>query len=148
VKPGVSRISAAAAVVYVVDQATKWAIRRSLELGQHKDILPFFSIDHVENTGAAFGVMIGQNLFFILSSVAVLAFLAYYSRHLPDKWTSWLGQGFVWGGALGNLTDRLLYGHVTDFLDFFAGEHHWPSFNVADSAITAGAALLFLSTLF
>ena len=142
------RIILTAAAVYAADQATKGMIRRGFELGEHKNFLPFFSINHVENTGAAFGVMIGQNLFFIVSSVLILAFLFFFSRQLPRNLLSALGQGLVWGGALGNLTDRFRYGHVTDFLDFFAGSHHWPSFNVADSAITVGAALLFLSTLF
>lgn len=146
--PGIYKIGPVAAFIYFLDQITKFWVRVSFHQGEHREILPFFSLNHVENTGAAFGVMAGQNLFFIVSSLAILVVLFFAGRRLPqDAWQSWLGQGFVWGGALGNLTDRLVSGHVTDFLDFYVKEHHWPSFNVADSAITVGAALLLLCTL-
>jgi signal peptidase II len=144
--PGIYKIGPVAAFVYFLDQLTKFWVRVTFRQGQRWDLLPFFSLNRVENTGAAFGIMTGQNLFFIVSSFAVLVLLVFAGRGLPENWKSWFGQGFVWGGALGNLTDRLINGHVTDFLDFFLKEHHWPSFNVADSAITVGAGLLLLCT--
>ncbi len=131
--------------IYFLDVATKMLVRRSLSLGQEIKLLPIFSLTHVENTGIAFGMFQGQNTLFIGVGVllsAILIWMAYQARKegpmLP------LVFGVILAGAWGNLTDRILFGRVTDFLDFYAGQYHWPAFNVADSAICVGAGLLLL----
>ncbi len=120
-------------------------VRSRLPLGSEMNLLPFFSLTHVENTGIAFGLFQGQNTLFIVSGIflsGVLIWMAYQARKedplLP------LVFGLVLSGAWGNLTDRIWYGRVTDFLDFYIGNHHWPAFNVADSAICVGAVLLLI----
>ena len=141
------RIAAIALAVAACDQASKALVRRYFVLGQVRPLLPFFSLTHIENTGTAFGVLAEKNSFLAITSLLVLLGLAAAHKHLaPERRTGWLGQGLVWGGALGNMADRLFRGRVTDFLDVFAGPYHWPSFNVADSAITVGAALLLWTT--
>lgn len=102
-------------------------------------IAPFFHLTYLENTGAAFGLMHGDNAALIVVSVLLLAGLAYMSWRWPsDHVSAHYGIVLVGGGALGNLYDRVFYGYVVDFLDFRV----WPVFNVADSCICVGAGLL------
>jgi len=129
--------------VYVVDLLSKTLIRQNLPRGAEVALMPFFSLVHVENTGVAFGMGQGKNLIFLvlgLGVVAVLFFLGLRSIK-EDRTMSYL-LALVIGGALGNLTDRLFFGRVTDFLDVYVGRYHWPAFNVADSAICIGTGLL------
>lgn len=136
-------ITVVAGGVVALDQLAKFAVRRSMEVGAEVPLLPFFSLYHIENTGTAFGLFQDRNGLFIGVSLAVLGLMAWLAREFPagDR-RSWWGQGLIWGGAIGNLIDRAWRGRVTDYLDLFCGPHHWPSFNVADSAITIGAGLL------
>lgn len=123
----------------VLDRLTKiWALEW-LRPRRGVAILPFFHLTYIENTGAAFGVGMGQNRFFVAFSIVLLAGLYYYSRKWPRN-NIWLQAGLllVVSGALGNLYDRLAYGFVVDFLDFRV----WPVFNVADSCISVGAGCL------
>lgn len=133
--------------VYLLDLVTKMAVRARMTEGAEIHILPFFSLVHVKNTGIAFGLFQDRNTLFIALGVAVMATLLVYAYRLlhRDRFTSLVLAG-VLGGALGNMTDRVLHGAVTDFLDFYWGAHHWPSFNIGDSAICVGAALLFWSS--
>jgi signal peptidase II len=125
--------------IFVVDRLTKqWAVgwlmpRTSVEL------LPFFHLTYVENTGAAFGIGHSRNRFFIILSTLLIGFLFYLQRTWKTK-NAWIQMGLllVAGGALGNLYDRLVYGFVIDFMDFRV----WPVFNVADSCVTVGAGCL------
>lgn len=129
------------ASVLVLDRITKlWALK-TLAFRPPIEVLPFFHLTYVENTGAAFGMGQDLNWFFVGLSSAILAVLLYWRRswskeNIPLQ----LGCSLVAGGAVGNLCDRIAYGYVIDFLDFLV----WPVFNVADSCITVGAFLLFL----
>ena len=145
-------MAAVAAVIVIVDQVTKAIIERSMELHQSIDLLPFFALTYVRNTGAAFGVLgampasIRLPLFFVVTLVALGTIVSTLRRTPPDR--RWLvgALGAIVGGAIGNLICRVRYGEVIDFLDAHWGDLHWPAFNVADSAITVGAAILILES--
>ncbi len=128
--------------------ASKALVRAQMPMGSEIPLLPFFSLVHVTNTGIAFGFFQNKNTFFILLGIIVIIALTNYAIKLmsTDRFSGLVLAG-VLGGALGNMTDRVLHGQVTDFLDFYWGTHHWPAFNVADSAICVGAALLIFSSL-
>lgn len=131
--------------VYLADVVTKWAVRAWIPLYSEIKVLSVFSLVHVENTGIAFGLFQDRNLFFLISGLVIVGLIVTTGiRMLASDRFSALVLAVVSGGALGNLTDRLLHGRVTDFLDFYIGAHHWPAFNVADSAICVGAALLLI----
>lgn len=137
------------AVVVAVDQCTKLLADALLVLHQPVDLLPVLAIRKAYNTGAAFSFLGNasgwQRWLFIALAVGVIILLVVWLRRLPagQKWTA-LSLALILGGAIGNLVDRAVYGHVIDFIDFYYGSWHWPTFNVADSAITVGAALLLL----
>jgi len=144
-----------AACVFGLDRVTKLLIREYMSLEDVIAVVPgFFNVVHTENRGIAFGLMSGGDVewrsFFLIGLTAlILAFVgAVLWQSSPGGMAasrlSRLGLSLVLGGALGNFYDRLLNGGVTDFLDFHAGEYHWPAFNVADSGITVGAALVLV----
>ena len=128
-----------AALVVLCDQATKFLVREYLQLSQSVPAEGFFRITHTYNTGSAFGLFQGQNTPLIVVAFAGIFILGliYRSQRPPSNLLR-LSLGLQIGGAVGNLTDRLLFGHVTDFLDVGA----WPIFNLADSSIVVGLALL------
>ena len=131
--------------VFTADRFTKILVKAKMFYGQPQELLPFFSLTHVENTGAAFGLGQNQNVFFIVSSILILIILfAFAQKVAMENVRVKSALALVIGGALGNLYDRLRQGSVTDFLDFYIGSHHWPAFNVADSSIFMGAVLLVL----
>ena len=132
--------------VFIIDQVTKYLIISHLSLFQVIPVLPFFNIVYVDNTGSAFGMFKGLgNPFFIgIAGAAIIAVAVMIIKERENR----LGLSLILGGAAGNLTDRLIHRYVIDFLDFYAGKHHWPAFNVADSALTAGIALILLKTVF
>jgi signal peptidase II len=144
-----------AVAVVAIDQLTKALVRRSLELYENVTIVPgFLDLTHVRNTGAAFGlfnaadfplkpaVMLGM-------AIVALAAIAVYAAQLrPDERLARAGLALVLGGAVGNLIDRAATGYVLDFVDVYYGDAHFWAFNVADSAITVGAALVILDVLF
>jgi len=136
-------------VVLMLDQITKH-IAVSALLGQAPmEITPFFNFVLVYNTGAAFGFLNSasgwQNLFFVTVAIGISVFILIYLRGLGRKDIQVaIALLLVLGGALGNVTDRLMLGHVVDFVDLHYAGWHWPAFNVADSAIFIGAALLIL----
>jgi signal peptidase II len=140
--------------ILALDQITKLVIVRSLTLGQTIPVVPgLFNIVYVLNPGAAFGFLASlpdgfRNPFFVLISVAAAVLIvAYHARHLRALVLPSLGLGLILGGAVGNLIDRLRYGMVVDFLDFYLHRYHWPAFNVADSAISVGVGLMLLDML-
>jgi signal peptidase II len=144
------------AVVILGDRLTKLFIARHVELnfGSVQVIPNFFSITHVENTGAAFSlfadwspkVRIPLLVGFSTAAMVVVCYLLWKSA---TKFTATgLALAFILGGAIGNLYDRILFGRVTDFLHFYIGSHMWPDFNLADSAIVCGATLLFIDLIF
>ena len=141
---------AVAAVLVIADQWTKLAISSQMRYGQSIEITSFFNLVLVYNKGAAFSFLSDaggwQRVFFIgITSAAIIVLTWLIAKHHEEKLFRW-GLTLILGGAIGNLIDRIAYGHVIDFLDFhYAGWHFW-AFNVADSAISVGAALLILDS--
>jgi signal peptidase II len=140
--------------VLVLDRFTKWLVIRNLALYDAFTVVPgLFRLTHLENPGAAFSLFADsaspyRTVLLIAVSVAALAvisFLLWMRRGVFTATT--VSLALIMGGALGNLWDRLADGKVTDFLDFYLGPHHWPPFNLADSAIVTGALLLLLRAL-
>lgn len=141
-----------AGAVLVLDQLTKLWVQSAIGLWEGTEVVPgFFNLVHILNKGAAFGLlndngMDWQRWFFIAVSLVAVAVVFHLLRteHLAVPFMR-AGLGLVLGGALGNLVDRVRTGLVVDFLDFHVGVHHWPAFNVADSAITVGVFAMFVS---
>ena len=134
----------AAALVVALDQLTKALVVGSVEVGERREILPFLDLVHVENDGVAFGFLGDSSQGLVLAvTFAALALVVGWFAFNRDRPLAWLAVGLLAGGALGNLIDRLARDGVVDFIDFPA----WPSFNVADIAITLGAATLALIAL-
>lgn len=142
-------ISLLAAAILVADQITKWWALHGLRFGEAVPVIPgLFSLTLVMNPGLAFGMLGGVPEAFrwmvgLLSIGAVVLLAVIAARLLPTggAWTR-LALGLIFGGAAGNLIDRLRFGAVVDYLDFYWGAYHWPAFNVADSAITVGVTIL------
>ena len=141
-----------AAIVILCDQLSKIAISKMFVFGEEKVITSFFNLVLAYNRGAAFSFLSNaggwQRYFFTAIGVAAVVFIIYQlRRHSTQRMYCW-ALSLIMGGAIGNVIDRLLYGHVIDFLDFhFSGFGHFPAFNVADSAITLGAILLIYDEL-
>ena len=140
-----------AALVLLFDQATKIYIDASMPLHDSFSVIPgFFSITHVRNPGAAFGFLAGasplfRNVFFVgVTLAAILLILHYVRTSKAEERLLTLSLSLILSGAVGNLIDRIRFGEVIDFLDVYIGSHHWPAFNVADSAISVGAVILFV----
>ena len=137
------KIALIASLVLALDRLTKILIYYTIaHAGPVKVIPNIFHITLVLNNGAAFGLFHNRNGFFISLSLIVISFIIFYirKRRTPDKVIS-VSLGLILGGAVGNLIDRVFFGCVIDFLDF----RIWPVFNIADSAISIGAAILLLS---
>ena len=134
------------------DQLSKWWVIATMQLYQRIELLPFLQLTYVHNKGAAFSFLSDaggwQHLFFVaIASLASIA-LSYWLWRVPAA-LRWQACAFalILGGAIGNLIDRLRYGYVIDFIDFYVRQWHWPVFNLADSAITLGVAALCLDIL-
>ncbi len=131
--------------VFLLDRLTKFAINAHLKTGEFVEVIPgFFNIVHTRNTGIAFGMFSGGGMFFTLLFIGVSVVAIGVLFYLLKDAVSGLqvfGLSLIIGGALGNLVDRVLFGEVVDFLDFYVGSYHWPAFNVADSAITGGVLI-------
>jgi signal peptidase II len=141
-----------AALTLVLDQITKLAVLAKLV--PYQDVIPlagFFNLVHVHNTGAAFSLFADQpgwqRGFFIVLALVASGVILHLLRKPGSRPTFYIALALILGGALGNVIDRALYGHVIDFLDFYIGVWHWPAFNVADSGITLGAGLLIWDSL-
>ena len=142
-------------VIVLVDQVTKFLITRHLALYDHIVIIDgFFNINHVLNPGGAFGLLATQSpgvrkfVFLFLSSLVALFVVWMYRKTATSHVFLSYGLAGIFGGAVGNLIDRFRLGMVVDFLDFHVGTAHWPAFNVADSAISVGMAILIYHVLF
>ena len=140
--------------ILFVDQWTKHAIQQRVVLYQKVEVVHgFFNLVHVRNTGGAFGILGGEkgglgSLFFVVVSlVAIGSILFLYIRLKEDEKILSLSFSLVLSGAIGNLIDRLRYGEVVDFLDFYLFSFHWPAFNISDSAICLGIGLMALELL-
>jgi signal peptidase II len=144
-----------AAAVVLLDRIAKWAVAGKIPLHDSVTIIPgFFHLTHVENSGAAFGLFaestaqwkIGALVSFSVIALIIVSALLWKNSHALT--TTTVGLSLILGGATGNLWDRMMSGHVVDFLDFYVGSYHWPAFNVADSAIVVGAVLLVSEIVF
>jgi signal peptidase II len=138
-----------AAVVIALDQLTKNAITGRFFLHEARPVIDgFFNLVYVMNPGAAFSFMAGASaafryIFFCgITSVAVVLIIYYLVKSKPKSLLIVASLTLIFSGAVGNLIDRIRYGAVVDFLDFYIGNLHWPAFNVADCAISIGAALM------
>ncbi len=141
--------------VFVLDRLTKWVVAEKIALHENVNVIPgFFRLTHVQNRGAAFGLFSDSPseykvavlvLFSLVARVVVSTLLWKNSHRLT---TTGVGLALILGGALGNLWDRIVTGHVVDFLLFYVGSYQWPAFNVADTAIVVGAVLLVAEILF
>jgi signal peptidase II len=134
--------------IVAVDQLTKLIVDKTMPLYHSIPVIEnFFNLTYIRNTGAAFGIFAGAGAgfrlpFLVLFSVLAIGFIVMMLRRLPDKETGLIiALAFVLGGAIGNLIDRLIYGEVIDFLDFYWSGYHWPAFNLADSFITIGVLI-------
>ncbi|MGA1254338.1 MAG: signal peptidase II [Burkholderiaceae bacterium] len=140
-----------AGLVLLADQATKWLVLQTMPLGKVIPITGFFNLVHVRNPGAAFSFLADaggwQRWLFAFFAIGVSAVLIVMMRKAPDQRLFCLAAALIIGGAIGNLIDRLVFGEVIDFLDFFWNQWHWPAFNLADSAITVGAIVMILDEL-
>jgi signal peptidase II len=153
--PGLALWLGLAAIVILADQVTKTLILGWFQYGESRPVTDFFNLVRVHNTGAAFSFLAGasgwQRWFFIGLGLVASGFIVWMLRRHPDQKLFCLAISMIMGGALGNVVDRALHGYVVDFLQFhfgflqplFAGGY-FPSFNLADSAITLGAVCLIL----
>ena len=137
--------------IILIDQLTKITIEQRFEFGDVKPVTGFFNVVLAYNKGAAFSFLASasgwQEAFLITIAVAASVFILYLlARHGHQRLFA-LALAMILGGAVGNVIDRIAYGHVIDFLDFHWGDWHWPAFNLADSAIVGGAALLIVDEL-
>lgn len=148
---GLTQWLGVAAIIVLIDQLSKLTMSRLLSYGQSEYITSFFNLVMVYNPGAAFSFLADsggwQRWFFSVLALSVSIFIVWMlSRNGNQRMFCW-SLSLILGGAVGNLIDRLAYGHVIDFLDFHIGSWHWPAFNVADAAITIGAGLFILDEL-
>lgn len=140
-----------ALLVVVLDQITKTLILGSFQYGDSRHVTSFFNVVRVHNTGAAFSFLAGasgwQRWFFVGLGIVASAFILWMLRTQGHQKLFAAALSLILGGAVGNVVDRLMHGYVVDFLDFHWSGWHFPAFNLADSAITLGAALLILDEL-
>ena len=141
-------------VIIVLDQSTKLIIQQTLPLHKQVEIISgFFNLIHVRNTGGAFGIFggerdpLGSVLFVVASLIAVGILVILFLRVKEHEKALAFSLSLLLSGAMGNLIDRVSYGEVIDFLDFYVSSYHWPAFNIADSAISIGIGLMALELL-
>lgn len=144
----------AAAAVFAIDRFTKWLIATHVSFTDDYRVVPgFFDIVHSQNRGVAFGLFNDSASawstsllsLFALAAVLVIGALLWNAGRLGRL--SQIGLSLILGGAAGNLFDRIVWGRVTDFLELYIGDYHWPTFNVADSAVVIGSSLLLIELL-
>ena len=146
--PGLMMWMGVAAIIVLLDQLSKITFSRLIEYGHSEAITSFFNLVMVYNKGAAFSFLADQQgwqrYFFAGISIAASLLIIWMLRRNPAQKLFCWALSLILGGAIGNLIDRLAYGHVIDFLDVHIAGWHWPAFNIADSAITIGAVLFVL----
>lgn len=149
-----ARLVGIAGLIVFFDQVSKALVLQKMTLYQSIPVVRgFFNITHIQNPGGAFGFLASQDstlrsFVFIMVSSLALGLVFYFYKKTPQSHPI-LASAFalIFGGAIGNLIDRVRFGKVIDFLDFFIGSYHWPAFNVADSAITVGIVIYIFSLL-
>ncbi len=140
-----------ALIIFILDQWSKFSILQQPELSNYKTIAvtSFFNLVLVFNRGVSFGMFAGQNQPLLLIAIAAIILsilLAWLWRN--SSLMVAIGIGFIIGGAVGNVVDRILYGAVVDFLDFHINDLHWPAFNIADSFVFIGVVVLSVYSMF
>ena len=143
-----------AALVFALDRLTKWVVESRVSAMDTFHVIPgFFDIVHSQNRGVAFGIFNDSTsewrtaLLVLLSAAAVVFISVMLWKPAKLDRLSIFGLALILGGAAGNVFDRVMWGRVTDFLELYIGDYHWPTFNVADSAIVIGSGLLILDML-
>ncbi len=144
-----------AGAIILLDQFSKGLILRFLPFNRTIAVIDgFFNLTHIHNPGGAFGIMANlspllRNIVFLFISSLAVGLIFYFYKKTPAQYT-WLAAAFalILGGAIGNLIDRIRFGMVVDFLDFYLGNWHWPAFNVADSAISTGIGIFLYHLVF
>jgi signal peptidase II len=139
------------ALVFFLDQLSKQMVQQQMQLFESIEVMGFFNLYYVHNYGAAFSFLSDQSgwqrwFFSIVTTVISLGIIVWISRLNKTQTLLIIALTLVLGGALGNLYDRLMYGYVIDFIDWYVNSYHWPAFNIADASISLGAALLILDT--
>jgi len=152
VTAGATRWLWLSAVVVLLDQLTKWVASTSLAMHEPVSIAPSLNLTLTHNAGAAFSFLSQaggwQRWFFAVIAIGASIAIVFWLRRVPPgRWWVCAALALVLGGALGNLGDRLVLGYVIDFVDLYYGRWHWPAFNLADSAITVGVAVLLWDAL-
>ncbi|WP_114766172.1 signal peptidase II [Vibrio rhodolitus] len=138
-----------ALIIFITDIAIKLFVMDNMWLRQSIEVLPFFNITYAHNYGAAFSFLSDQpgwqRWFFTSIAFVVTAMLTYWMSKLPakEKWNN-IAYAMIIGGAIGNVFDRIVHGYVVDYLHFYIGQYHWPVFNLADTTICIGAAMIIL----
>jgi signal peptidase II len=148
------RAYGAAAAVFAADRATKWFVESRVSFADTYRVIPgFFDIVHSQNRGVAFGLFNDsasgwRTMLLVVLAVAAVALVSalLWNSGRMERGSFW-GFALILGGAAGNVFDRIVWGRVTDFLEFYIGAYHWPTFNVADTAIVIGCGLLLLDAL-
>jgi signal peptidase II len=144
--PKLARWLALATFVVLLDQASKAWVLGSFRLAEHHVVTPFFNLVLVFNPGASFSFLADaggwQKWFFVVLALGISVWLLSMLRHHAQERLMPAALSLILGGAIGNVIDRLRFDAVVDFLDFHLAGYHWPAFNVADSAITVGVALM------
>jgi signal peptidase II len=142
-------LAAVVGTVFLLDQVTKAVIQRTMPLHESIPVIRgLFSLTYIRNPGAAFGLFAehGNGLRMVFfATISVIAIFFLWTLFVKTPKEAFLGRlsiAMVMGGAMGNLVDRIRFGEVVDFLDFYIGSHHWPAFNVADSCISVGVTLM------
>lgn len=135
----------------VIDQVSKHWVAGTFSYGETLSVLPFFNLTYVHNPGAAFSFLADQGgwqrwFFTAIASIASIVFFIWMAKTPKEQKLSAIAFSLILSGAVGNLIDRALFGYVIDFLDFYWGRSHFAAFNVADSAIFIGAALMILES--
>ena len=135
----------------IADQVSKHLVVSNFYLGESINILPFFDLTYVHNLGAAFSFLADQGgwqrwFFTAIAAIASIVFTVWLAKTPKTQTLLNIAFALMLSGALGNLIDRVLFGYVIDFLDFYIGSSHWPVFNIADSMIFIGAALMIIDS--
>jgi len=135
--------------IVIADQLTKFMVDRTMPLHYSIPVIDgFFNLTYIRNTGAAFGILAGSHEairlpVLVVFSLVAIGFILVLLKRLPSHETGLItALAFILGGAIGNLIDRVAYGEVIDFLDFYWSGYHWPAFNLADSFITVGVLII------
>ena len=147
-----ARWYALALLLVLLDQLTKYWVSASFSYGESRAVTGFFNLVLTHNQGAAFSFLASaggwqRGFFIVIALVAIVVISVLLARHQGEKLFC-LSLALILGGAIGNVTDRIVFGYVVDFLDFYVAGWHWPAFNLADSAITVGAVLMVVDSVF